>query len=431
MLKLSANRRFLATEDDRPFFYLGDTAWTLFQRLDRPEADIYLQDRAAKGFTVIQAVALSEFEGLSVPNPYGDLPLEGGDPARPNDAYFRHVDYIVDRAEALGLYIGLLPTWGDKVGPALWGAGPEVFTPENAHHYGRFLGRRYRDRPIIWILGGDRNPAHERHVAIWRALAEGLDQGDGGQHLMTFHPQGEASSSSFVHDEPWLDFNMLQSGHAARNVANYEAIMQDYNRIPVKPCMDGEACYEDHPVDWQPENGYFEAYDVRKTAYWALFAGAHGHTYGANGVFQFWRAGQPDRFSARLPWQEALQLPGAAQMQHARKLLESHPFFERIPDQSLLASDADVGTEHVQATRAQDGSYAFIYTAAGRPVTVDLRKLSGKTIVARWYDPRQGTYQPQGDFATGGLQEFRPPSGGTGNDWVLVLDDAARTFAVE
>ena len=118
-------------------------------------------------------------------------------------------------------------------------------------------------------------------------------------------------------------------------------------------------------------------------------------------------------------------------MQHARKLLESRPVFERIPDQSLLVSGAGTGTEHVQATRAQDGSYAFIYTAAGRPVTVDLRKLSGKTIVARWYDPRQGTYQPQGDFATGGLQEFRPPSSGTGNDWVLVLDAAARTFAVE
>lgn len=430
MLKLSANRRFLTTEDDRPFFYLGDTAWALFQRLDRPEADIYLQDRAAKGFTVIQAVALSEFEGLSVPNPYGDLPLEGGDPTRPNDAYFRHVDYIVDRADALGLYIGLLPTWGDKVGPALWGAGPEIFTPENAHLYGRFLGQRYRDRPIIWILGGDRNPTTERHTAIWRALAEGLDQGDGGRHLMTFHPQGGASSSAFVHDEPWLDFNMLQSGHAARNVANYEGITQDYNRIPVKPCMDGEACYEDHPVNWKPANGYFEAYDVRKTAYWALFAGAHGHTYGANGIFQFWRPGQPDRFSARLPWQEALQLPGAAQMQHARKLLESRPFFERIPDQSLLVSGPAMETDHIRATRAEDGSYAFIYTAAGRPVTIDLGKLSGATVVAHWYDPRQGTYRRQGDFATGRLQEFRPPSAGAGNDWVLVLDDAARAFAV-
>jgi len=125
------------------------------------------------GFTVIEAVALSEFDGLRVPNRYGDLPLHDGDPLRPNDAYFRHVDYVVDRAASLGLVIGLLPTWGDKVGPIKWGVGPEVFTTENAVRYGEFLGERYREKPIIWILGGDRNPDSEQRKAIWRALAAG------------------------------------------------------------------------------------------------------------------------------------------------------------------------------------------------------------------------------------------------------------------
>ena len=92
MLKVSDNRRFLVYDDGKPFFYLGDTAWALFQRLDREEADYYLADRAAKGFTVIQAVILSEFDGLRVPNRYGDLPLHEADPLRPNEAYFRHVD---------------------------------------------------------------------------------------------------------------------------------------------------------------------------------------------------------------------------------------------------------------------------------------------------------------------------------------------------
>src|SRR6266849_1030209 len=95
MIRVSANQRFLVREDGTPFFYLGDTAWALFQRLDREEADRYLRDRAAKGFTVIQAVALSEFDGLRVPNRYGDLPLHDGDPHRPNDTYFRHVDAVV------------------------------------------------------------------------------------------------------------------------------------------------------------------------------------------------------------------------------------------------------------------------------------------------------------------------------------------------
>ena len=70
--------------------------------LNREEATRYLEDRARQGFTVIQAVALAELDGLTIPNPYGHLPLAGSDPSRPNDDYFAHVDFIVSKAESLG-----------------------------------------------------------------------------------------------------------------------------------------------------------------------------------------------------------------------------------------------------------------------------------------------------------------------------------------
>jgi hypothetical protein len=428
MLRVSDNQRFLVRKDGTPFFYLGDTAWALFQRLDREEANRYLADRATKGFTVIQAVALSEFDGLRVPNRYGDLPLHDGDPLRPDDAYFRHVDYVIDRAASLGLVVGLLPTWGDKVGPIKWGVGPEIFTAGNAVRYGEFLGERYREKPIIWILGGDRNPDSERRKAIWRALAAGLRRGDAGRHLVTYHPMGVYSSSSFFPGEAWLDFNMLQSSHLVWDRDNYNFIAQDYDLAPPRPCMDGEPNYEDMPVGMRPENGYFGAYDARKAAYWALFAGAHGHTYGANGVFQFWSGTERDVFTPRLLWHEALTLPGASQMGHVRRLLESRPMLARIPDQSLLVSNPGVGTHHTRATRADDGSYAFIYSAAGHRFTVDLGKLAGRTIVGHWYDPRTGAANALGSVPAGGVREFTPPTHGADNDWVLVLDDEARAF---
>ncbi|MCX6379766.1 MAG: glycoside hydrolase family 140 protein [Armatimonadetes bacterium] len=423
-LKVSENRRFLVREGGKPFFYLGDTAWELFHRCTRADALHYLQDRAAKRYTVIQAVALAEFGGLTEPNTNGDLPLHENDPTRINEAYFKYVDEIVSAAEVLGLTIGMLPTWGDKWNKK-WGQGPEIFTPENARIYGRILGERYRNSDLIWILGGDRPVETDAHRAIIENMAHGLREGDKGKHLITFHPTGGSTSSQNFHSEEWLDFNMWQSGHG-RNSENYTGMKSDYEKSPTKPCMDAEPGYEDHPAGFNLNNGYLDDYDNRKAAYWSLFAGAHGHTYGCHPIWQYFQPGRAAITVARRAWQEALRLPGAGQMQYARALLESRPFFTRIPDQKLITSEVGTGTDHVQATRDTAGSYAFIYVPSGKPVGVALEHLSAKTLRASWYDPRTGVAQTIGEFPAKGAHTFTPPSGGP--DWVLVLDDTAKQY---
>jgi hypothetical protein len=282
-LQITPNRRFLQYADGTPFFYLGDTAWELFHRLTLAEADRYLTNRAAKGFTVIQAVALAELEGLTTPNANGDIPFHDQDPTRPNEAYFRHVDAIVARANELGLFIGLLPTWGAYWRQSGWNANP-IFTPESAYSYGQFLGERYRDSGLIWILGGDRNVTNDEELAIITSLAAGLTAGDGGSHLKTFHPIGPGRSAELFPDAAWLDFHMCQSSHGAHDHDNGLFIEADYALTPIKPTLDGEPRYETIPVGFyfQNYNRYdrFDAYDVRQAAYWALLAGACGHTYG-------------------------------------------------------------------------------------------------------------------------------------------------------
>jgi len=425
MLKVSDNRRFLVQDDGTPFFYLGDTAWELFHRLSYSEAEGYLRDRAAKRFTVIQAVTLAEIDGLHTPNMNGDMPLHDDDPTRPNEAYFAYVDKVVDLAASLGLYIGMLPTWGDKSNQK-WGVGPEIFTPPNARIYGRWLARRYADRPIIWIVGGDRPIESETHLLILRALAEGLREGDGGSHLITMHTWGPHSTSEYVHDESWLDFHTCQSGHA-RNSANYRFIEADYARQPLRPCMDAEPGYEDMPDNIRNlDGGYLDDWDVRKAIYWALFAGAHGHTYGCNPVWQMWQPGRKALIWPRRPWYEALHLPGSGQVQYARALIESRPFLSRIPDQSLIASDAGEGTHHVQATRDRAGTYALVYLPAGDAVELDLSKLPAGKLRAYWYDPRTGAAQRIGILQREDRMRFTPPDGGL--DWVLALDDPAAGY---
>ena len=193
---ISPNKHFLL-KDGKPFFWLGDTAWELFHRLDKEKAGYYLKRRSEQGFTVIQAVVLAEFDGLHTPNAYGETPLLIDNPTTPNEKYFEHVDYIIDRAKEYGLTIGLLPTWGDKVYKSTWGTGPEIFNVKNAAVYGAWIANRYKDRTnIIWILGGDRNPRNEGDVAIWDAMGNAIKKATGNKAMISYHPQPNATGSA-------------------------------------------------------------------------------------------------------------------------------------------------------------------------------------------------------------------------------------------
>ncbi len=431
MLRVSDNGRFLVHDDGRAFFWLGDTAWQLFHRLTREEAEEYLENRAAKRFTVIQAVVLAEHGGLTTPNANGDLAFEEGDIARPNEAYFRHIDAVVGKAASLGLHVGMLPTWGDKLPVPFWGEGPAGFlNPGNARAYGRFLGQRYAERPIVWILGGDRPP--HGNEATWLALIAGLKDGDGGRHLTTWHPMGQMHSSTWWHDADWLDFNMIQSGHT-RFRANYLDIASDYSRLPPKPCLDGEPGYENHPSGFDPANGYLDAADARRSAYWSLFAGAHGHTYGCNEVWQFYDRRRPPQGHPRLHWRQAIDLPGAFQMAHVRALMESRPLLSRIPDQGLILAGQRFGRWHVRCTRdgspgQDDATYVMAYFPAAADVEVATGRIAGETVRAWWFNPRTGCADAAGETPNVARLAVRPPTDVEGEDWVLVVDDAAKGY---
>jgi hypothetical protein len=434
-LKVSENKRFLVFADGTPFFYLGDTGWELFHRLNKEETEKYLENRRAKGFTVIQAVALAELDGLNTPNAEGNKPLIDNDPSKPSEAYFAHVDWVIKKAAEKGIYIGLLPTWGDKWNRK-WGAGPQVFNPENAKAYGKFLGQRYKTYPnIIWILGGDRPIELEIHRQVIVAMAEGLREGDGGVHLISFHPTGGMGSSQYLHNETWLDFNMRQNGHSLSFNERYSMTGDDYRMEPPKPVIDAEPIYEDHPINFNPDaNGHSTAADVRRPLYWDLFSGAFGHTYGHHSVWQMWIPSLDPINRPLMPWYEAIDQPGAGQMIYGRLLMESRPFLTRIPDNSIIVPDKIIsavpgnGSYRYVATRDQDGSYAMIYVPVGRKFTVRMDAIKGKEVLAWWFNPRNGEAKEIGKYSNIGTQTFNTPTPGENLDWILVLDDASKKY---
>lgn len=456
-VRVHAGGHFLETDDGRPFFWLGDTAWQLVASTTRDECSYYLRTRARQGFTVVQAVVLAEMDGVNTASALGQRPFVDNDPLKPNDAYFDRVVEIADEAASLGLYVAFLPAWGDKI-TAPWGTGPRLFRLDNlstARAYGQYLGAKLRGRTnVLWMLGGDRpatldasKPNEWPQTAatqagfapdtdwrpIWRAIAAGIAEGTGATPLFLYHPQGGGpSTSATLHGESWLSVNGMQSGHGGgHDVPVWEWVAHDWALTPAKPTLDLEPNYEDHPFNpwprWDPSTGYFRDVDVRKQTYRSVFAGACGVTYGHHAVWGFVGAHNDVINHADRDWVSALHRPGGEQMFFLRQLMESRPFFTRVPDQSLLVGDAGAGGLHLQATRDEAGTYAFVYFPLNdQTATIDLAKLRSKRVRASWYDPRTGFTTTIGEFDAASRAFRSPPFG---PDWVLVLDDPAAGYA--
>ena len=436
-LKVSENRRFLVTEDGSPFFWMADTAWCL-RKITPGDIDLYLANRAQHRFNVVQVYCGHSLNTwISAADLHGNWPFLEDDTDRPNEPFWRDtMDAIVSQAREHGVYIALVPMWGMEYAPAF---GSDA---QKAYRLGKWLGARYASQShVLWIASGEYDavnryviPISAEQRSLFAALGQGLHDGHDGTQLTTVHPGKAFTSSLDFRHEPWLDFNMLQTGHeddreAYGNPEVYTTIEHDYGLTPTKPVLDGEPFYEDildgFHVDRDMNRPRGGADVVRRKAYWSIFAGACGHTYGHNDVqvFQEEPLSHPVEATQRHVWKGVLEAPGAVQMKHLRALMESQPLLNRIPDQSLLASPAGTGLRHVRATRGEDGSYALVYLPAGGAVTVRLEKLAGPDVKGSWFDPRTGASSETGVYPATGTTSFHAPGEpGLGNDWVLVLE---------
>lgn len=447
-LRVSADGRRLVTASGRPFLYLADTAWTLPQRLKWDDARYFMERRREQGFTALQIVALDPERDVEMRDPAGNPALIGGDLDHPNETYFASLDRVLDLAEELGFYVLLLPVWGQLVVGENWGGATftKTVTADNAFAFGEWIGTRYRDRTnLIWCLGGDRQPIHKGvdYRAVWRRLAEGIGIGVTGEEcrwnepspgwdrlLITYHTcfeleTGEFSTMSYwTDDEAWLSFITLQSGHG-RDTASHMTIRREFERPRTLPVLDAEPAYERMPMNWPQLFPLHDDWIVRMRAYWALLAGAFGHTYGHASVWcMISEKERNDVLDAT--WFEALSHPGAAQMGFLRAFAEAMDLPRWVPAQRILAHEAVCSDEcvdrHRQAAVDVDGEFLVVYLSDGGAETVDLGGLrSDRAFQAIWFDPRTGTTAGERFAVPRDASAFVAPTTGPGCDWLLVM----------
>ena len=438
-LMVSSNNRYLQFENGKPFFWLGDTGWLVPQHLDRSEVEYYFNKCRRAGYNMVQIQVMDAVPSYNI---YGQQSLPYGwdfSKADPEGvySYWDHLDYIVRKAEQNGIYIGMVAIWGSQVQAGNINA-------EQAKAYGKFLAERYKNNPnIIWIIGGDIQG--NIHPEVWDALATSIKSID-NKHLMTFHPRGRYTSAKWWSKASWMDFHTFQSGHRkygqrmgnkdypipdSTEEDNWMYVDSTWAYKPIKPVLDDEPSYEDIPKGLHDANeARWQDYDVRRYAYWSVFAGSCGHTYGHNAIMQMLKPGYPTGYGSDgtvKSWYQALEDPGYNQMQYLTDLMLSFPYFERVPDQSIIVGKNGVKYDRLIATRGKD--YMLIYNYNSNVMKIDLRKISGKKKLLWWFNPSDGAISFIGT-ADNTIITMSPQIEKTDkiNDRVLIAIDAEKNY---
>lgn len=414
-LTVSPGKHYLQTEDGKPFFWMGNTAWLMPEKLTREDVDLFLDSCRDNAYNVVQIQVCNDVPSV---NAYGQ---KSG-----TEAYWSLVDYIVSKAADNGIYVAMDCIWGKPVRKG-------KMDVELASAYGTFLATRYADKSnIVWVIGGDTRG--DQDVDIWNALAKSIKAAD-KRHLMTFHPFGRTSSIEWWNESEWLDFNMFQSGHrrydqemgddddffSAKAEDNWRYVQQAWKASPVRPVLDGEPAYEDIPQGLHDSSQpRWQAADCRRYAYWSVFAGACGHTYGHNSIMQFHSGEGTGAYDATKSWKEALSEPGYAQMKYLKALMDVFGGGDRVPAQDVLIGN---GERYDRIVATKGGDFILAYTYTNSPIRVDLTSISGKRKQAWWYSPQTGAIEFIGETKENLASYKHPGPQGPGNDYVLIVID--------
>jgi hypothetical protein len=392
-IKISENRRYFIDQNGNPVFWLGTTQWQIFREYTLDEVRTTLERIKGNGFVFIQAMLMGVGDGTK-PNVYGQKPWINNDPLTPNEAYFRNVDSVIRIARENNLVFSVT-LYHQRY--------RKYITLKNARAWAKWLAQRYKDVPnIVWSMTPE---AKQEFVPVLRELAAGLHEGDGGCHLITFKPDPAPYSSSFIHNEDWLDFNSMQTWNGVKLI--YPMVTKDYNLKPVKPVLMAEGAYEagsEYGFDVTP-------LWIRRQAYYSYLAGAH-HTYGHN---DSWRV---------LPtWKKALDAPGARQMGVLKKIFQGRKeWWNLVPDQSIFASGGQTGGIVLNlAARHKNGKWIMVYLGSKSSFSINMNKITaGSKVNAFWIDPKNGDSVPIGNFPNTEVKQFSTPD--EWEDAILMLE---------
>jgi hypothetical protein len=426
---VSPSKRFLEDARGIPFRIQGEGAWSLIANLTAHEVDLYLEDRAKKGFNTVLVNLLERRYAEKAPNNRaGNAPFKTpGDFSMPDTAYFDFAEAVVDKARVRGFLVLLVPAYPGYGCPSSpspenegWSAEMGKASPEACFSYGRSVGQRFgRYDNVVFVQGGDCMPAPGSALeACALSVLKGIQQ-VAGSALETGHFSPNTTSLDEAAFAPFMQLDAVY-----QYATPHSACRRAYARTPPLPAFLIESGYENEQIQGSEP-------PTRKYLYWGSLNCTAGVVFGSRPVWLFGEG-----------WKQSLHSPAAYDVARLGRLFDTLPWEDLIPSgvtgmRTLVTAGGGTpgGQDEVVAAATEDGQALVAYVPPGnglgeRDIVVDVRALSG-TATARWYNPWRGTSVPIGRVPNETPWWFTTPGdNGSGyDDWVLVLTSSRRSPA--
>jgi hypothetical protein len=410
-LKAVPDTRYLVDQNNTPFFWSGDAAWSLIAQLNIKDAEVYLENRQSKGFSVIMVSLIEHKFCKNAPaDIYGDLPFPVKPFVDPDEKYFSHADSVIESAARHNILVLLTPLYlGYDCGDEGWCKEVKNASLDEMETWGKYVGSRYKKfSNIVWLIGGDTDPSQVKEKVA--AMVQGIRSSD-PVHLFSAHNQPESMAVNPWTGETWLSVN---------NVYSYDSLIYlryktAYEYKPVMQFFQIESAYENEHNSTPQE--------IRSYAYWAVLSGAMGHVFGN---CPLWNFDSASSFCSISGWKQQLNNQGSLSMDYLQRLFRSLQWQKLVPDfenRIIVTGFGKPGTkDHVACAVTSDGSTIIAYIPSARTFKVDMSKIKDSKAICWWYNPSDGKKTGIGLFPNSGFHDFTPPSSG---DWLLVIDDSA------
>lgn len=414
-----------------PFVWVADSPWAGPMLASDAEWASYLDDRAARGISVIQvglapgwagavdAAGRAPFvriPGCSTRETVAPTPCD-----LPAPEFWRGFEAKVAAANERGLVVlvaGLMEPRSEH--PA--GNGPQNYpAPEEAASFARWLAARLAGSFVVLSPGFDSPPIVKKGQNLQDLVGRELASAAPRLLLTNHWATIDLAPIAAQHGAAWLGIEMFQSGH---NDGNLPLLLRRAREMAAlisgaapsappaaatfaasqKPVVNGEAVY-DHGGAPKPAFGDAAA---RRAAYLSWLSGAAGHSFGTGGIWDWGLCGRPAndprnpcKYQMPEGWRaplEAMRQPSAGHMAAFAELLAS-----------LGGAELDAAEQGriLHQVRAEPGRTAVLARGAASLLAylpenagIDLRlpsRVGEPTYLpqaALVFDPRQGVFAP-------------------------------------